>query len=87
LSAAIHAMARGDVPSDPRMYDLGAARMINQMHGAPVVTMWDVAELPEDEIDFFFGMARDLPRERETQEKVKKLFAEFEARHPTYRKH
>ena len=70
----------------PRLDQLSLARVINRMHGGPVITAWEVEQLTDEWIDLYLGIAVDLPRKQERARAIKKLFNEFEAAHPTYGK-
>ena len=79
-------MARRQTPDDERIHKLGLAKIINQSHGAPVCTVWDVDDLPPDWVDFFLAFSNDLPRAMERQKKIDEGFQAFEAAHPQYGK-
>jgi hypothetical protein len=79
-------MARGETPADRRIFELNMAKIINRESGAPVVNMWNVADLREEDIDFFLAITADLQAEKERHSRIQQLFREFEARHPTYGK-
>ena len=79
-------MVRGGAPNDRRIFDLNIAKIINRESGAAVVNMWNVADLRKEDVDFFLAITAGLQYEKEIHAKKQQLFAEFEARHPTYRK-
>lgn len=63
------------------------ARTINKHSGGTVIAPWQINDLPEDWIDVFVGLERDLPTLQAQQKKIKDRFAKMEAAHPTYRKY
>lgn len=74
-------MARGGTPNDRRVFDLNMAKIINRESGAPVVSMWSIADLREEDIDFFLTITAGLQYEKEIQARKDQLFREFENRH------
>lgn len=50
-----------------RMYDTELARMINRLHGAPVLAAWEVEGLDEMWVETFFAMARTQREEESLQ--------------------
>ena len=79
-------MANKKPPEDERIHKLGLAKMINQSHGGLVCSVWDIDELPQDWVDFFIAINSDLPQARVRQEKIDRVFNEFEASHLQYGK-
>ena len=79
-------LARGQNADHERLDALGQARIINQLHGAPVVAAWDVMDLDSLWLDTLMAAAHELPAKRRRIEAVQKRFKEFERNHPTYGK-
>ena len=50
-----------------RMYDTELARMINRLHGAPVLAAWEVEGLDEMWVDTFFALAQSQREEEALQ--------------------
>ena len=74
-------MARGGTPDDERIFHLHMAKIINRESGAAVVNMWNMADLRDEDIDFFLGITAGLQHEKEMQSRKAQLFREFENRH------
>jgi len=59
--------------------------MVNTALGGPFVAPWDVDQLPNDFIDLVRALLYDLPGFVEHRKKVDKDFAEWRAKHPSYK--
>jgi hypothetical protein len=60
---------------------LWVAREINNAHGWPVVSIWDVDQMDEATIAFFRGVNHDLPAMLEAQQAIDKDFEIWRAEH------
>lgn len=84
--AALEQVANNQPARHPLLDDVALARIINRVHGGPVVKAWEVGGLDETWIDMFVGLTEDLPRKRARQRMIAKLHQDFEKSHPTYGK-
>lgn len=66
------------------MNDVTLARIINKVHGGPVISAMEIESLDETWVDVFLGIAIELPAKTARQQAIKNKFAEFERSHPTY---
>lgn len=78
MSDALEAMAQGRVTGHERLDDVAIARIVNRVHGAAVVSAWDVGQLPDEWVDVFIGIAIDLPRKQARRKAIDQKFKEFE---------
>ncbi len=70
-------LAEGGGTSEPHLAAVYLARMINQQLGGALVGPWDVEDLPEEWLDVFRGLSRDLPAMRAGKAQVAKTVEEL----------
>jgi hypothetical protein len=69
LTDDLIAYSEGAPVENPNIRSLRIARLCNQLHGGPVVTMWDVGEMDDVTVDFLLAMAIQYPEmQRVSQE-------------------
>jgi hypothetical protein len=82
----LNAAARGERVTEPHIQAVWIAQRINHLHGGAVIAAWDVDTLDELWLQALLGLS-DLPQRQAPQKAINAKFAEFRAKHPTYRKH
>ena len=75
------AVAQERVTEHERLDDLVIARLINKAHGASVISAMEVDQLDETWVDFFKGVAIELPALQARQKHIDNLFLNFEKEH------
>lgn len=73
------AVANKKYTDHPHLNALTIARIINRLHGGPVITAMEVDQLDEDWIDSMLGVAIDLPAMQARQNSVTQWHQSFEA--------
>ena len=54
------------------------ARIINKVHGGPVISAMEVDQLDDEWIDLFLGIAVDLPKRQARRKAIDIKFAQFQ---------
>ena len=61
------------------------AYAINTQSGGPVISPWQVDQLPQDWIDTILLVSRGLPKMKAGMREIEKIKAEIISKHATYR--
>lgn len=86
VEAALYGLAKSGRTDNPDVWRVIVARKINGVMGGALVGPWDVDRLDDITIDTIISFSDDLPAFRESIEDTERGFAEWRAKHPTYRK-
>lgn len=86
MSGTLLEISRSGSTTDPLISQITLARIINQALGGPFIAPWEVDDLPNDFIDTVLALEMDLPEMRKRLQTVEAKFADWRAKHPTYRK-
>ncbi len=77
MTAGLLSLADGSSTQEPHLTAVYLARIINREMGGALVGPWDVGELPEEWLDVFRGLSRELPAMRAGRAEVAKTVAEM----------
>jgi hypothetical protein len=82
----LNTLARGGSPRHERINRLYLAHAINSLHGGGVVSVMDMENLDATWLDFFIGMAVDLPKKQAHERLIAEKLREFERENVSYGK-
>ena len=80
MNDAAYDLARSQQTSEPMMVNVLTAQKMNRILGGALVSPWQVAQLPEDEIEAILSLER-VGEYRAGVEKVAGIFDNWRAEH------
>jgi hypothetical protein len=86
LTDDLIACSEGASVENPNIRRLRIARLCNNLHGGPVVTMWDVGEMDDETVDFLLAMAFEFPEMQRVSQEGEQRRLTWLRSHSTYGK-